>query len=89
MRIAGSVGTVCAMAAAKTDDDYLEEARWICRRVPTVWFSTEQRYDPTSRVYVPLYRIYRRGMGSVATRSTASALVAYLRKQLPVEAPSQ
>lgn len=70
-------------AVALTDEDYLEQARWICKRVPTVWFDLGYKFDPKARASAPVYRIYRRGMGKVAERASPAALVAYLRKQLP------
>jgi hypothetical protein len=66
-----------------TAEDYLAEARALCRRVPTVWFAVAPRFDPAKRTTVYVYRIYRRGMGQIAERATPAALVAYLRKQVP------
>lgn len=70
-------------AAELRSTDYLDEARWICRRVPTLSFRIETRSDPRTRSPQTVYRIYRRGMGLVAERASPAALVAYLRKQLP------
>ncbi len=75
---------VCAMAGvALSDSDLLFEARAICRQVQTVWFVAEKRIDPATRDLCTVYRIYRRGMGLVASRSSPQALVSYLRKQRP------
>lgn len=75
--------SVCWMVVPVTPADQLFEARAICRRIPSVWFSVAYRIDPKTREQQAFYRIFRRGMGKVAERSTPGGLVAYLRKQLP------
>lgn len=78
-----------AIAAARAPVDYLNEAQAICRRLNrSVWFSAESRVDPATRGIFTVYKIYRRGMGLLAERSSLAGLVAYLRKQLP-PAPEQ
>lgn len=74
---------ICAMPAALTAADHLSEANAICRQLKVVWFTTAVRFNPRLCANEPLYKIYRRGMGCVATRSSPAALVAYLRKQRP------
>lgn len=82
------MAAICAMAAPAAAVDPLEEARWICkhRLRGFVWFTPYQRRDPKTYELMTTYRIYRRGMGEVAERSSPAALLSYLRKQLPVEA---
>lgn len=72
-------------APAKTDDDLLEDARWLCKNVlkGRLRFEDAGRYDPNLGRSVPLYRIYRVGTGFVASRSSAEGLVKYLESQRP------
>lgn len=78
---------IAAMVAAsdvqKTDDELLEHARWLCKHAlkGRLWFEDVGRYDASLGRSVPLYRIFRRGTGFVAKRSTAQGLIAYLRSQ--------
>lgn len=76
-------GTVCALGA-RTAVDPLDEAHWICRKLQrTVWFEAYCYRDPKTYELVTTYRIFRRGMGKIAERSSPAALLAFLRKQLP------
>lgn len=78
--------SACAVMTvqALNDDEQLDRARLLCKTIKTVWFDVEHRYDVAARAVKPVYVIRRRGMGKVAERSSPAALVAYLRKQLPV-----
>lgn len=76
------IAAACAMHAQSAPADPLEEARWLCKRNPTLWFKVDHRYDPVSRTSQPVYKIFRRGMGCVAQRSSIDGLLAYLRKQV-------
>lgn len=78
---------VCAMAIErKTDADHLFDARAICRQLGNVWFDSEERpVAGLRRVTKTVYRVYRRGMGCFAERSSPAELARLLRKQLPVE----
>lgn len=72
------------MATALSPAEHLTEARSICKRLNgVIWFSVAYRFDPVTRNSQPYYRIFRRGMGEVATRASPAALVSYLRRQLP------
>lgn len=72
-------------AAGATVSGLLEEARWLCKHVlkGQLWFVEEGRYDPGRGRSIPIYRIFRRSTGCVATRSSVEGLVKYLKTQCP------
>lgn len=83
MRGRGKVPAGVDVSETRTAEECLAEARALCKRLRVVWFTVDWRYDPATCKQVSFYKIFRRGMGFVAKRSTPEALVAYLRKQLP------
>lgn len=72
------------MSDARTTEDYLREADDICRELKgTVRYEAASRYDPSTASSQTYYRVFRRGMGRIASPGSAEALVRYLRKQRP------
>lgn len=74
---------VAVAAPAKTSEQLLEDARWLCKHVlkGRLRFEVDGRYDPKLGRSVAVYRIFRRHTGFVAMRSSPEGLVRYLESQ--------